>query len=68
MQGPYRKGPPGVRVRRLLLDPARVELRRDGESVHVEPQVFDVLAYLLAHRSRWSPRPSCSTASQASGS
>jgi pimeloyl-ACP methyl ester carboxylesterase/DNA-binding winged helix-turn-helix (wHTH) protein len=34
------------------LDPARVELRRDGELVHVEPQVFDVLAFLLAHRDR----------------
>jgi pimeloyl-ACP methyl ester carboxylesterase len=34
------------------LDPARFELRRDGELVHVEPQVFDVLAYLLAHRHR----------------
>jgi pimeloyl-ACP methyl ester carboxylesterase/DNA-binding winged helix-turn-helix (wHTH) protein len=34
------------------LDPARVELRRDGQVVHVEPQVFDVLAFLLAHRDR----------------
>ena len=34
------------------LDPARVELRRDGEPVHVEPQVFDVLAFLLVHRDR----------------
>ncbi len=34
------------------LDPARVELRRDGEPVHVEPQVFDVLAFLLLHRER----------------
>jgi pimeloyl-ACP methyl ester carboxylesterase/DNA-binding winged helix-turn-helix (wHTH) protein len=34
------------------LDPTRVELRRDGEPVHVEPQVFDVLAFLLAHRDR----------------
>jgi pimeloyl-ACP methyl ester carboxylesterase/DNA-binding winged helix-turn-helix (wHTH) protein len=34
------------------LDPARVELRRDGEPVHVEPQVFDVLAFLLAHHDR----------------
>ncbi len=34
------------------LDPARVELRRDGEPVHVEPQVFDVLAFLLTHRDR----------------
>jgi pimeloyl-ACP methyl ester carboxylesterase/DNA-binding winged helix-turn-helix (wHTH) protein len=34
------------------LDPARVELRRDGEPVHVEPQVFDVLEFLLVHRDR----------------
>jgi pimeloyl-ACP methyl ester carboxylesterase len=34
------------------LDPARFELRRDGAGVHVERQVFDVLAYLLAHRER----------------
>ncbi len=30
----------------------RRELRRDGEVVPVEPQVFDVLAYLLRHRDR----------------
>ena len=34
------------------LDPARVELSRDGVPVHVEPQVFDVLAFLLTHRDR----------------
>ncbi len=34
------------------LDPARVELRRDGELVHVEPQVFEVLAFLVANRDR----------------
>jgi pimeloyl-ACP methyl ester carboxylesterase/DNA-binding winged helix-turn-helix (wHTH) protein len=34
------------------LDSARFELRRSGEAVHVERQVFDVLAYLLAHRER----------------
>ncbi len=28
------------------------ELRVDGAVVHLEPQVFDVLAYLVAHRSR----------------
>jgi DNA-binding winged helix-turn-helix (wHTH) protein/tetratricopeptide (TPR) repeat protein len=30
----------------------RLELRRDGQVVPVEPQVFDVLAYLLVHRDR----------------
>jgi len=34
------------------VDLARFELRRAGEVVHVEPQVFDVLAYLLRHRGR----------------
>jgi len=34
----------------LSLD--RVELRRDGVTVAIEPQVFDVLAYLLTHRDR----------------
>jgi DNA-binding winged helix-turn-helix (wHTH) protein len=34
----------------LSLD--RVELRRDGAPVATEPQVFDVLAYLLTHRDR----------------
>jgi pimeloyl-ACP methyl ester carboxylesterase/DNA-binding winged helix-turn-helix (wHTH) protein len=38
------------------LDPARFELRRDGAPVHVEPQVFDVLVYLLAHRERVVPK------------
>jgi len=38
------------------LDPTRFELRRDGTPVHVEPQVFDVLAYLLAHRERVVPK------------
>ena len=32
------------------LDLARVILRRDGREVRVEPQVFDVLAYLAQHR------------------
>ena len=34
----------------LSLD--RVELRRNGATVAIEPQVFDVLAYLLTHRDR----------------
>jgi class 3 adenylate cyclase len=34
------------------LDAARCELRRAGETVAVEPKVFKVLAYLLAHRHR----------------
>jgi pimeloyl-ACP methyl ester carboxylesterase/DNA-binding winged helix-turn-helix (wHTH) protein len=38
------------------LDPRRFELRRDGTLVHVEPQVFDVLMYLLVHRDRVVPK------------
>ncbi|MFT4084591.1 MAG: alpha/beta fold hydrolase [Nocardioides sp.] len=34
------------------LDVARFDLRRDGRVVHVEPQVIEVLAYLLEHRDR----------------
>ena len=34
------------------LDLARIELRRSGEPVPIEPQVFDVLAYLVDHRER----------------
>ncbi len=34
------------------LDVGRFELTRAGEPVHVERQVFDVLAHLLAHRDR----------------
>jgi pimeloyl-ACP methyl ester carboxylesterase/DNA-binding winged helix-turn-helix (wHTH) protein len=34
------------------LDVQRLELRRDGEAVAVEPQVFDVLVHLLRHRDR----------------
>lgn len=33
-------------------DADRFELRRAGRAVHVEPQVADVLAYLLEHRDR----------------
>jgi DNA-binding winged helix-turn-helix (wHTH) protein/pimeloyl-ACP methyl ester carboxylesterase len=36
----------------VVVDTTRFELVRDGEPVHVEPQVFDVLAHLLAHRDR----------------
>nr|WP_232523028.1 alpha/beta fold hydrolase [Nocardioides sp. MAH-18] len=34
------------------LDLRRRELRRAGVAVHVEPQVFDVLAHLIRHRDR----------------
>src|SRR5215207_5185967 len=34
------------------LDPRRQELRREGEVVHVEPQVFDLLTFLIRNRDR----------------
>jgi DNA-binding winged helix-turn-helix (wHTH) protein len=37
-----------IRFGEFTVDPERFELRRAGELVHVEPQVFDVLAYLAA--------------------
>ena len=38
------------------IDTARFELRRAGAAVHMERQVFDVLAYLVAHRDRVVPK------------
>jgi DNA-binding winged helix-turn-helix (wHTH) protein len=38
------------------VDPARFELRRGGAVVHVQPQVFGVLRYLLEHRDRVVPK------------
>ncbi|MDN5797484.1 MAG: alpha/beta fold hydrolase [Intrasporangium sp.] len=38
------------------LDPGQFRLSRDGQVVHVEPQVVDVLAYLVEHRDRLVPR------------
>ena len=46
-------GAPGeavVRFGAYELDTAMHELRHDGERIHMEPQVFDVLAYLVARR------------------
>lgn len=37
---------------RYLLDAGLRELRRDGKSVHVEPQVFDLILYLVENRDR----------------
>jgi pimeloyl-ACP methyl ester carboxylesterase/DNA-binding winged helix-turn-helix (wHTH) protein len=40
----------------VALDTDSYELRRGGEPVHVEPQVFDVLTVLLANRNRVVPK------------
>lgn len=45
-----------VRFGRCELDLDRVEVRVDGVQVQVEPQVFDVLAYLVEHRERLVPK------------
>ncbi len=39
-----------------LLDVARRELRRSGEPVALEPQVFDLLVYLIRNRARVVPK------------
>jgi pimeloyl-ACP methyl ester carboxylesterase/DNA-binding winged helix-turn-helix (wHTH) protein len=41
-----------VRFGECQLDGDRRELRRGATLVHVEPQVFDLLAYLITHRDR----------------
>ena len=38
------------------LDDRRYELRRGGVPCHLEPQVLEVLAYLVRHRDRVVPR------------
>jgi pimeloyl-ACP methyl ester carboxylesterase/DNA-binding winged helix-turn-helix (wHTH) protein len=38
------------------LDLDQFELRRDGERVSVEPQVFDVICHLVEHRTRVVPK------------
>ncbi|MGN6377783.1 MAG: winged helix-turn-helix domain-containing protein, partial [Gaiellales bacterium] len=46
----------GVRFGDCELNVERIELRRAGQFVDMEPQVFDVLAYLLRHRERVVPK------------
>jgi DNA-binding winged helix-turn-helix (wHTH) protein/tetratricopeptide (TPR) repeat protein len=46
----------GVRFGDCELSAERIELRRAGTIVDLEPQVFDVLAYLLRHRERVVPK------------
>ena len=40
----------------LVLDTDRFLLERGGQSVHVQPQVFDVLSHLVRHRERVVPK------------
>ena len=39
-----------------MLDTRRCEVRRAGTRLTIRPKVFDVLAYLIAHRDRVIPR------------
>src|ERR1700749_1878199 len=48
--------PVGGRFGDCELSVERIELRRAGQIVDMEPQVFDVLAYLLRHRERVVPK------------
>ena len=45
-----------IRFGHFELDPANFELRRDGVPVTMEPQVFDVLRYLVERRDRVVPK------------
>jgi DNA-binding winged helix-turn-helix (wHTH) protein len=45
-----------VTFEELELDLSQVERRRSGARVRVEPQVFEVLAYLVNHRDRVVPK------------
>lgn len=39
-------------IESCVIDTAKLELRRDGEAVAVEPKAFDLLLLLLSHRDR----------------
>ena len=41
-----------VHFDQYVVDTDRLELRRDGASVDIEPQVFSVLVYLIENRDR----------------
>ena len=45
-----------VRFDDYEMDIGRFELRRRGTRIPTEPQVFDVLSYLVQHRSRLVPK------------
>jgi DNA-binding winged helix-turn-helix (wHTH) protein/energy-coupling factor transporter ATP-binding protein EcfA2 len=45
-----------VRFGDVELDLQAFELRRDGRPIHIEPQVFEVVRYLVTHRDRLVPK------------
>jgi predicted ATPase len=46
-----------LRFDRAVVDVARRVVELDGVPQHLEPQAFDLLAYLLTHRDRVVPKP-----------
>lgn len=48
----HREGALEFRFADYAIDPGRHELRRSGEAISIEPQVFDLLVHLLRHRDR----------------
>jgi DNA-binding response OmpR family regulator len=52
----------------FLLDPERRELRRGGTLVAVEPQVFDLIHYLVRNRDRVVTRDNLIVPSGTAGS
>lgn len=50
--GPEKSGPSVIRFDDFELDTARFELRKSGERVPVEPQVFDLLVFLTCNHGR----------------
>jgi len=40
------------RFAQFEIDPSQQELRRSGESMHIEPQVFDLIVHLVRNRDR----------------
>jgi TolB-like protein/DNA-binding winged helix-turn-helix (wHTH) protein len=53
---PVRTVRPGFRLGPWRVDPARNELRKDGETIRLEPKAIEVLAYLAARAGDVVPR------------
>ena len=51
----------------VVLDADAMDLVRDGQAVAVEPQVMDVLAYLVRHRDRVVPKTELLASSRRGG-
>ena len=49
---PADRGAMSYRIGAYLIDPAAYEVRREGALVPVEPQVFELLVFLIENRQR----------------